>query len=99
VNLHVKDFAIERLPYLMGFTVTGRALGEGMLPLDRVLAAVDAHGRCSTAVVELWPPPEADTTATLAKEMRWAKQSVDVLRQALARLELQRATPPSSLSP
>jgi sugar phosphate isomerase/epimerase len=86
VNLHVKDFAIERLPYLMGFMVTGRALGEGMLPLDDVLAAVHASGRCSTAVVELWTPPETNAAATLAKETSWAHQSIEILRNALARL-------------
>jgi sugar phosphate isomerase/epimerase len=86
VNLHMKDFAIERLPYLMGFAVSGRSLGEGKLPIERVLAAVASSGRCSTAVVETWPPPEPDLVATLAKEMRWAEQSVRVLREALARM-------------
>jgi sugar phosphate isomerase/epimerase len=86
VNLHVKDYAIERLSYLMGFTITGRALGEGMLPLDEVLDAVAAGKRCATAVVELWPPPEKDPAATLAKEAAWAAQSIHVLRTALGRL-------------
>lgn len=85
VNLHVKDYAIARLPYLMGFTITGRALGDGMLPLDAVLDAVDRHGRCTTAVVETWPPPEPEISATLAKELCWAERSVAALRVALAR--------------
>ncbi len=85
VNLHLKDFAIVRLPHQMGFTVTGRALGEGMLPIDRVLAAVAAPGRCTTAVIETWPPPESDLAATLAKELRWAASSIAVLQAALAR--------------
>lgn len=84
VNLHVKDFAIARLPYLMGFTVTGRPLGEGMLPLAEVLDTVARHGHCQTAVVETWPPPEAEISATLAKELDWAVRSVQVLRTALA---------------
>lgn len=83
VNLHVKDFAIERLPHLMGFTVSGRSLGQGMLPLAAVLAAVARHGRCGTAVVELWTPPEKEIAATLAKEARWAEESVAVLRAVL----------------
>lgn len=87
VNLHVKDYAIERLPYLMGFTVSGRPLGEGKLPLDHVLTEVAKGGRCHTAVVELWPPPEPNLDATLAKESRWAAQSITILRTALARLE------------
>jgi sugar phosphate isomerase/epimerase len=83
VNLHVKDFAIARLPYLMGFIITGRPLGDGMLPLREVLEAVARHGRCGTAVVETWPPPESDPAATLAKESDWAVRSVQVLRDAL----------------
>lgn len=86
VNVHVKDFAIERLPYLMGFTVTGRPLGGGMLPLVSVLTAVKRHGRCATAVVELWTPPEAKMSDTLEKEARWAEASVTTLRAALAAL-------------
>jgi len=86
VNLHVKDFAIARLPYLMGFTVTGRCLGEGMLPLGEVLETVAPHGRCGTVVVETWPPPEADMAATLEKETDWAVRSVRVLRAALENL-------------
>jgi sugar phosphate isomerase/epimerase len=84
VNLHVKDYAIARVPYLMGFTVTGRALGEGSLPLAFVLAAVALHGRCTTAVVETWPPPEPELADTLAKELRWAESSTAALRAALA---------------
>jgi 3-oxoisoapionate decarboxylase len=86
VNLHVKDFAIERLPYLMGFTITGRSLGEGMLPLPDVLSAVARHGRCATAVIETWPSPEPTPAATLAKEARWAEQGLAILRHALGQL-------------
>jgi sugar phosphate isomerase/epimerase len=83
VNLHLKDFAIARLPHLMGFTVTGRPLGEGQLPLGEVLATLSRQDRCQTAVVETWPPPEPEMSATLAKEFDWAVRSVRVLRAAL----------------
>lgn len=86
VNLHVKDFAIERLPYLMGFTVTGRSLRQGMLPLDQVIRSVARHGRCASAIVETWPPPESDLAATLSKEQRWAEESITVLRETVRRL-------------
>lgn len=83
VNLHVKDFSIVRLPYLMGFTVSGRPLGQGMLPLARVLSTVATHRPTATAVIETWPPPETDPHATLAKEESWAIESIHVLRAAL----------------
>jgi 3-oxoisoapionate decarboxylase len=51
VNLHLKYFAIARLPDLMGFTVTGRSPGQGQSPIDRVLSVIAEHGRCDTAVL------------------------------------------------
>jgi len=80
VNLHLKDFAIERVPHLMGFTVSGRPAGEGMLNIPSLLRQLIAHARCSTAVLELWTPPESRVEETIAKEVRWAKQSLDYLK-------------------
>jgi sugar phosphate isomerase/epimerase len=80
VNLHIKDFWIERVPHLMGFTVTGRPAGNGMLELPALLEQLAAHGRCQTAVLETWPPPEANLEATLAKESEWAAQSIQYLK-------------------
>jgi sugar phosphate isomerase/epimerase len=80
VNLHIKDFWIERVPHLMGFTVTGRPAGGGMLNLPRLLEQLAPHDRCQTAVLETWPPPEATLEATLAKESSWAEQSMKYLK-------------------
>jgi sugar phosphate isomerase/epimerase len=80
VNLHVKDFWIERVPHLMGFTVMGRPAGAGMLNLPRLLEQLAPPGRCQTAVLETWPPPEANLDATLAKEAAWAAQSIKYLK-------------------
>lgn len=80
VNFHVKDFGITRLPHLMGFVVEGRPAGQGMLNLPWVLDQLARYGRCQSAVLELWPPPEPDPAATLAKEARWAEESVGYLK-------------------
>lgn len=80
VNLHIKDFWIERVPHLMGFTVTGRPAGDGMLKLPALLEQLAQYGRCQTAVLETWPPPEATIDATLAKEVAWAAQSIQYLK-------------------
>jgi sugar phosphate isomerase/epimerase len=80
VNLHVKDFAIERVPNLMGFSVSGRPAGEGILDIPSLLRQLAEFGRCETAVLELWTPPEARLEETIVKEARWAKQSLDYLR-------------------
>jgi sugar phosphate isomerase/epimerase len=80
VNLHIKDFWIERVPHLMGFTVTGRPAGSGMLNLPRLLDQLAPRGRCQSAVLETWPPPETTLEATLAKEASWASQSIEYLK-------------------
>jgi sugar phosphate isomerase/epimerase len=80
VNLHIKDFQIERVPHLMGFTVTGRPAGSGMLDLPELLRQLAPFKRCETAVLELWTPPEQQVEKTIAKEAAWAVQSLAFLR-------------------
>jgi sugar phosphate isomerase/epimerase len=84
VSLHIKDFGIERVPHLMGFTVTGRPAGSGMLNLPALLEQLAPHGRCQTAVLETWPPPDTYLEATLAKESAWAEQSIQYLKPFFA---------------
>jgi len=82
VNLHIKDFWIERLPYLMGFLVEGRPAGQGFLDVAAVWERMSRVPRCKTAVVELWTPPvldqrgAIDIEATVAREAEWAQHSV-----------------------
>jgi sugar phosphate isomerase/epimerase len=92
VNLHLKDFAVVRLPHMQGFTVEGRALGEGMLDAGRVLRRLRELGRGGcTAVVELWTPPEPTEAATIEKEAAWAERSVRAARGILDEVERQSA--------
>ena len=81
VNLHIKDFHIERAPHRMGFTVSGRPAGAGMLNLPALLEQLAPFQRCETAILELWTPPEPQLEMTLAKEAAWAVQSLDFLKQ------------------
>ncbi len=80
LNLHIKDFHVDRLPYKMGFTVTGRPAGGGMLNLSSLLKTLKPYDRCETAILELWPPPELDLNATIKKEAAWAVQSLEYLK-------------------
>ncbi len=80
LNWHLKDYAIRRLPYLMGFYVEGRAAGAGDLDFETAWRALERGGRCQSAVLELWTPPEPSMEQTIAKEARWAEQSVEWLR-------------------
>jgi sugar phosphate isomerase/epimerase len=80
LNLHVKDFWIERVPHLMGFTVSGRPAGGGMLNVEALLNMLSPFDRCETATLELWPPAEANVQLTVEKEARWAEQSLKYLK-------------------
>ena len=81
VNLHVKEFFVKRVSHQMGFVIEGCPLGEGMLPLKDMLDKVPAQ--CSSAILEQWTPPEKSIEKTVEKEARWAKQSINYLKEIL----------------
>jgi sugar phosphate isomerase/epimerase len=79
VNLHVKDFRVRRLDHNMGFVIEGTPAGQGMLDLPWLLGQL--VGRDCNAILELWPAPEADAEATVAKESAWVEASIPYLRR------------------
>jgi sugar phosphate isomerase/epimerase len=81
VNLHIKDFTIGRLPYLMGFTVSGRPAGKGMLNVRELVEQLQPFGRCRSAILETWVPPEESLESTVEKETEWVASSVQFLKQ------------------
>jgi 3-oxoisoapionate decarboxylase len=81
VNLHIKDFSIQRHSHMMGFTIEGQPAGQGRLDIPWLLACLAQKGRDPNAILELWTPPESDVETTIAKERSWAEQSVYTLRQ------------------
>ena len=81
--LHVKDFAVQRLPHNMGFTVSGTPAGRGLLDLPSILGTLSSFGRSPDALLELWPPPESDPALTVAKEEAWVLESLAYLRGLL----------------
>jgi len=80
VNLHVKDFVVQRVPHSMGFVVEGRPAGEGMLDVPWLLSELARHGRDVNAVLELWTPPGPTLQDTLDREKAWTARSVGYLR-------------------
>jgi 3-oxoisoapionate decarboxylase len=83
VNLHIKDFEIFRPRHHKGFIIEGRPAGQGQLDIPRLLGRLRALGRDPNAILELWPPPEADSTASAAKEENWAAESIRYLRRLI----------------
>jgi sugar phosphate isomerase/epimerase len=84
IDLHLKDFAVRRISHGMGFLVEGAPAGQGMLDIPWLLEQVRGHGRCDSAFLELWTPPEADIGKTIAKEARWADDSLRYLKPLFA---------------
>lgn len=84
VNLHVKDFAIGRVPNMMGFEVTGRPAGQGFLDVPWLVKHLDRFPKCATAVLELWPPACNSLEEAIATEAAWAESSVRHLKPFFA---------------
>ena len=83
INLHVKDFRVRRVDHMMGFVVEGTPAGQGMLDIPWLLDCLAQYGHNPSAILELWPPLEAELNDTIAKEDRWVRESVAYLRQML----------------
>jgi sugar phosphate isomerase/epimerase len=81
VNLHLKDYQIARPIHQKGFVVEGRPAGRGQLDIPWLLAELRTRKCDPNAIVELWPPPESSIAESVAKEGRWAIESVRYLRQ------------------
>jgi len=69
------------VPHQMGFIVSGRPAGEGMMNLPAVLEQLAPFGRCHSAVVELWTPPQPRLEDTVEKEAAWAHASFAYLKR------------------
>jgi len=80
VNLHLKDFSVRRVSHKMGLIIEGTPAGSGMLNIEDLLEKLRLTGRCKSAILELWTPPEADLTDTIVKEIKWANLSVEYLK-------------------
>lgn len=84
LTLHLKDFTVRRVSHRMGFVVEGTPAGHGMLDIPWLLEEVRRHGRCQSAFLELWTPPESSPEKTVAKEARWAHDSLAFLKPLFA---------------
>ena len=77
VNLHIKDFVIERVPSKMGFTVRGAQAGCGMLDVPSVLKQMPE--RNLSVILEQWPPLDSSMDEAIALEQEWAARGVEYL--------------------
>ncbi len=82
INLHLKEFTVRRVDHKMGFVVEGLPAGQGLLNIPSLVAEVAAKGRCRSAIVELWTPPEKTLDGTIRKEAEWVEASVAFLKNS-----------------
>ncbi|MGL4608436.1 MAG: sugar phosphate isomerase/epimerase family protein [Trueperaceae bacterium] len=85
VNLHMKDFDIRRADHNMGFTIFGAPAGQGKLDIPKLTKQLESYGKCNMGILELWTIPEADIEVIIAKEKRWAKESVSYLKSQFSK--------------
>jgi len=83
INLHLKDFSIRRVSHKMGLIIEGAPAGSGMLNIEDLICKLNRLGRCHSAILELWTPPESDLTDTISKEEEWADRSIKYLKTIL----------------
>jgi len=74
INLHLKEFEARRIWHKLGFTIEGKPLGQGQLPVQQLLDQVRPY--CRSVTLELWPPPEDKVEDTIRKEQQWVRESV-----------------------
>ncbi len=80
VNLHIKDFMIERIPSKMGFTISGARAGTGMTNVPMLMEKLANYNRCQSAVLEQWVPWQQDLIQTIEQENKWAEDGVRFLK-------------------
>jgi hypothetical protein len=54
-----------------------------MLNIREVVEKLEENGRCKSAILELWTPPEPDIESTVAKENKWAEESIEYLKKII----------------
>jgi sugar phosphate isomerase/epimerase len=79
ISVHLKEFTVERLEYLMGFAFRGKPTGQGVLPLTKIFETLWANSRKANVIVEQWPPFNENLEKTMEMEFEWARQGVEHL--------------------
>ena len=82
--LHIKDFGVERVPEKLGFQVTGRQAGTGMLNVPWIVRRVRSENPDVSVILEQWPPFTDSVQATVDMERAWAREGIAYLQRILA---------------
>ncbi|QGQ94993.1 hypothetical protein EHS13_08905 [Paenibacillus psychroresistens] len=80
VNLHIKDFNIQRIHHQMGFEVIGTAAGSGRLDIPLLLQTLKKLKKQPNAILELWTPYTNSVAETIQLEKTWFDMSLNYLK-------------------
>ena len=86
LNLHVKDYRIQRPAHQMGFSVEGTPAGAGQTPIPWLLKTLSTYGKCQSATLEVWCSPQPTLAETIQQERAWVDQGSAYLRSCLQEL-------------
>jgi sugar phosphate isomerase/epimerase len=81
ICLHHKEFIVQRVWYMMGFTVEGRPAGTGQVDTPWLLDTLDRAGAHYNVILEVWPPEQPTIEQSIALEDKWVRESISYLRQ------------------
>jgi len=80
LSLHVKDFDVERINSMLGFSIVGKPAGEGCLNLKWVIGYLKDKRNDISVILELWTPFTNTIEETIKKEEEWAEKSMKYLK-------------------
>lgn len=81
LSVHIKDFDIERIKNMLGFSIIGKPAGEGRLNVEWVIDYLKEKKRNDISViVELWTPFTNTLEETIKLEKEWTRRSLNYLR-------------------
>jgi 3-oxoisoapionate decarboxylase len=85
INLHIKDFDIERVGNKMGFLIQGRPAGYGKLDMEVLFRQLKNSGKRPDIILEQWTPFEKSVEETIEKENQWAEAGISFLKENMPR--------------
>lgn len=87
IEVHVKDYTVERYDNLCGFQIYGAPLGKGFLNLDWLLNTLIENGKKDmTLILEQWVPFTKTVDETAKVEYQWGCMGIELLKNKLKQL-------------
>lgn len=83
VSVHLKDYMVHKVE--AGYLIRGTILGQGWLPVEKILDAVRSYNPKVSIILEMTTrrDPDQNVEATIAWEREAIEQSIRTLRQLL----------------